>query len=160
MAKLSYVTAAAEVADPEGPNTEVEPDEIDLFEEDPTGKNPPKLVRTLKAYRPKPARFAMLMSDLQDVDFEDEDSVEPEHFGALTGFVVNIFEGADARYLKKRLRSNRDKFGMEQLSKVFLDLAELWSSHPTESSSDSTSPPETESAPTGPSSSTGTLTPI
>lgn len=134
MAKLQYTTSAKAAREP--------------------GKVLPPVPFTLDgrdyiAHPPEEAELALLFSAMGDMDPEDEDTIEPQHIGALLDFFFARLTVPDARYLKKRLRSRKDPFDLESIESIFFDMIGEWTGHPTESSSDSTPPPE----PTGPTSS-------
>lgn len=94
--------------------------------------------REIKTYVPNTGDFAVVMSQLTGHGVS-----ELEQVGATVDFFFELLvEEKDRRYLWKRLKDRKDKFGMEQIEKIFEDLMEEWSARPTGPSSGSTQQPQ------------------
>lgn len=90
-------------------------------------------VRTMKAYKPDGAQFAVLMA-MMGAGRKPQDRIS-----AVINFVIAVLEPDDADYIQSRLLDPFDGFGLEEINDIITWMTEEWSGNPTEGQSDSVS---------------------
>lgn len=100
-------------------------------------------------YPPEPAQVAVAMSGVGR-------HMDPAtKVATIIDFFYEVLDSDSAAYIRRRLLSREDPFGLKEVGDILHDLMEEWSGRPTQESQDSSSSPSS----TGPSSTPRTSEP-